>query len=144
MHEEEQRRLNIGARPSSFRMISQAIGRNLRNRPKCWMRSSIPRAWPMTRIERGVTVAGITIFAAFAISVTLLAHAPFHSDLREGARGTVNASSLLEVVWTIPALILVITRWRRTPVALRIAVTLNASVTGLLLAGLVHRWIYGY
>jgi hypothetical protein len=89
---------------------------------------------------KAVTIAGITITAAFVCSAIVFANSHYDTSQREGAWSVMAASSWLEIVWLIPGIVLATMRWKATTLAFRLVFALNAAIAILLLADfLLHR-----
>jgi len=88
------------------------------------------------RIERGLTVAGITLLAIFVCSWLVLLNSSYHTLRREAALDVSNLSARLKIAWILAAAILAVIRWRFTSLRFRIVLLLNGLVVSVLVAEL--------
>ena len=88
------------------------------------------------RIERGLTVAGITLWAIIVCSWCLLANSHYHTLRREAAIEVSNLTAWLEIAWILGAATLAWIRRRFTSWAFRIVLLLNGLVVSILVAEL--------
>jgi hypothetical protein len=88
------------------------------------------------RIERGLTVAGITLWAIIVCSWFLLANSHYHTLRREAAINVSNVTAWLEIAWILGAATRAWIRGRFTSLAFRIVLLLNGLVVSILFAEL--------
>jgi len=88
------------------------------------------------RIERGLTVAGVTLWVIIVCSWLVLLNSHYHTLRREAALDASNVTAWLEIAWILAAAILAVVRWRLTSLKFRIVLLLNGLVVSILLAGL--------
>jgi hypothetical protein len=88
----------------------------------------------MSRPQRYLVVAGITVLIAFVATTQMLSRSPFDTGVRGGARGAVMAAGFLEIIWVVVAATFAATRWRITAIPLRVILALNSAIAILLVA----------
>jgi hypothetical protein len=92
----------------------------------------------MTRFQRYMVVSGAALQIFLIGSTALLRYSPFDTGLREGARGSVAASGVLELLWVVTALSVAIARWRSTTADFRLILLLNSFIAVTLILELMH------
>jgi hypothetical protein len=88
------------------------------------------------RIERSLTIAGITLCAIFVSSRLVLLNANYHTLRREAAINVSNITAWLEIAWVLSAATLAVVRWRSTSLRFRIVLLLNGLAVSVLVAEL--------
>ena len=86
----------------------------------------------MSKLQRHLVIAGVTVLIGFLTSVQVLSHSPFDSAIRGAARGAVTAAGFLEIIWVAFAACFAATHWRITTWSFRIILSLNSVIAALL------------
>jgi len=87
-----------------------------------------------TRVERSLTVIGITLWVVFVCSCLVLRNFHYHALQREAAINALNITAWLELLWTVAAATLAVIRWRITTLKFLLALLANGFAVCILLA----------
>ena len=88
------------------------------------------------RIERGLTVAGFTLWGIIVCSWLVLPNSHYHTLRRAAALDISNLTAWLEMAWILAAATFAVIQRRNTSMRFRIVLLLNGLVVSLLIAEL--------
>jgi hypothetical protein len=88
------------------------------------------------RIERGLTVAGITLWVTIACSWLALLNSHYHTLRREAALDISNVTAWLEIAWILTGATFAVIQRRNTSMTFRVVLLLNGLVGIVLIAEL--------
>jgi len=103
-----------------------------------WKKSS-----ETNRAVQIATSSGAVILLIYVTAAFVFANSAYHTSSREGAWGVLSADSGLELLWTLIAIVICVTQWKRANRLFLAVLACNAAISTLLVSQVVAAWTTG-